>query len=59
VAKVLAPLEGVPQLIVKLLYGSGLCIMEAVRLRIKALDFQMNAVTQCAKITHWGGRGGL
>jgi len=33
------------ELIVKLLYGSGLRVMEAVRLRIKDLDFQMKQVT--------------
>ena len=38
-------LEGVPQLIAKLLYGSGLRIMEAVRLRVKDVDFQMKQVT--------------
>ena len=41
----LSLLEGVPQLIVKMLYGSGLRIMEAVRLRIKDVDFQMKQVT--------------
>ncbi len=45
VVKVISLLEGVPQLIVKLLYGSGLRIMEAVRLRIKDVDFQMKQVT--------------
>src|SRR6266581_1607983 len=45
VAKLLPLLDGEPQLIVKLLYGSGLRIMEAVRLRIKDLDFQMKQVT--------------
>jgi integron integrase len=32
-------MSGVPQLIAKLLYGSGLRIMECMRLRIKDLDF--------------------
>ena len=45
VIKVISLLEGVPQLIVKLLYGSGLRIMEAVRLRIKDVDFQMKQIT--------------
>ena len=45
VAKLLPLLEGEPQLIVKILYGSGLRIMEALRLRIKDLDFQMKQVT--------------
>ena len=35
VAQIIALMEGVPQMIVKLLYGSGLRIMEAVRLRVQ------------------------
>jgi integrase len=31
-------LSGEPKLIAQLLYGSGLCLNEAVRLRIKDLD---------------------
>jgi integron integrase len=38
-------MSGVPQLVVKLLYGSGLRIMEAVRLRVKDVDFAMKQVT--------------
>jgi integrase len=34
-------MKGARRLIAGLLYGSGLCIMEAVRLRIKDLDFQV------------------
>jgi len=45
VVAVLPRLEGTAQLVVKLLYGSGLRIMEAVRLRVKDLDFQMKQVT--------------
>src|SRR5208282_4465483 len=45
VSKVVAVMEGVPQLIVKLLYGSGLRILEAVRLRVKDVDFGMKQVT--------------
>lgn len=45
VVKVISLLEGAQQLIVKLLYGSGLRIMEAVRLRIKDVDFQMKQIT--------------
>jgi integron integrase len=45
VGKVLALLEGEPQLIVKLLYGSGLRIMEAARLRVKDVDLAMKQVT--------------
>ena len=38
-------MEGAPQLIVKLLYGSGLRITEAVRLRVKDLDYSMKQLT--------------
>ena len=33
-------LSGVPQLITKILYGSGLRIMECMRLRVKDIDFE-------------------
>jgi integrase len=36
---VLAQLDGVPSLIASLLYGTGLRLMECVRLRVKDLDF--------------------
>ena len=45
VKKVLARLEGVPQLVVKLLYGSGLRITEAVRLRVQDIDFAYKQIT--------------
>ncbi len=45
VATVLALMEGPPQLVAKLLYGSGLRIMEAVRLRVKDIDFAMKQLT--------------
>jgi integrase len=45
VSRVIVVMEGVPQLIVKLLYGSGLRILEAVRLRVKDVDFGMKQVT--------------
>ena len=45
VARVIGVMEGVPQVIVKLLYGSGLRILEAVRLRVKDVDFEMKQVT--------------
>jgi integrase len=45
VSRVIAVMEGVPQLIVQLLYGSGLRILEAVRLRVKDVDFEMKQVT--------------
>src|SRR5882724_6631030 len=45
VGKVIPLLQGEPQLVVKLLYGSGLRIMEALRLRIKDVDLPMKQVT--------------
>ena len=45
VAAVISLLEGTPHLVAKLLYGSGLRIMEAVRLRVKDVDFQMKQLT--------------
>jgi integron integrase len=36
---VIAKMTGVPQLMAKLLYGSGLRLMECVRLRVKDIDF--------------------
>ena len=45
VAKVISLVEGVAQLVVQLLYGSGLRIMESVRLRIKDVDLEMKQVT--------------
>ena len=45
VARVLALMEGTPQMVVRLLYGSGLRIMEAVRLRVQDLDFEFRQVT--------------
>ncbi len=45
VATILSLLDGTAQLVVKLLYGSGLRIMEAVRLRVKDIDVQMKQLT--------------
>ncbi len=42
---VIAHLSGENRLIASLLYGSGLRIMEAVRLRVKDIDFSRNEVT--------------
>ena len=44
-ARVIARLSGVHQLIVKLLYGSGLRITECLRLRVQDLDLEMKALT--------------
>jgi integron integrase len=45
VAAVLSLLNGTAQLVAKLLYGSGLRIMEAVRLRVKDIDFAMKQLS--------------
>ena len=45
VTKVLQSLSGVYQLVAKLLYGSGLRLNEALRLRIKDLDFSQQQIT--------------
>jgi site-specific recombinase XerD len=45
VAAVLALMDGTAPLVAKLLYGSGLRIMEAVRLRVKDIDAQMKPLT--------------
>ena len=44
VRQVIPLMEGVPQLIVKILYGSGIRIMEAVRLRIQDIDYRMKQI---------------
>ena len=45
VKEIIILLKGVPQLIVKLLYGSGLRITEAVRLRVQVIDFDYKQIT--------------
>jgi integron integrase len=45
VGAVLSLMDGTAQLVAKLLYGSGLRIMEAVRLRVKDVDVAMKQVT--------------
>ncbi|MGF1614593.1 MAG: integron integrase [Gammaproteobacteria bacterium] len=52
VASIISLLVGTPHLVVKLLYGSGLRITEAVRLRVQDIDFQMKQLTVRA------GKGG-
>lgn len=44
VRRVLNAMSGTPQLIAKLLYGSGLRLMEAIRPRVKDLDFAQHQV---------------
>jgi site-specific recombinase XerD len=45
VAAVLSLMNGTAQLVAKLLYGSGLRVMEAVHLRVKDIDVQMKQLT--------------
>ena len=45
VKKIINVMENVPQLIVKILYGSGLRVMEAVRLRVQDIDYKMKQIT--------------
>lgn len=45
VKRVLDAMSGPAQLVVKLLYGSGLRLLEALRLRVKDVDFQMKQLT--------------
>ena len=45
VKKLLAVLEGIPFLVASLLYGSGLRITEALRLRVHDLDFDYMQIT--------------
>ena len=45
VKKVIMAMSGVNQLMVKLIYGSGLRLMECIRLRVHDIDFSMNEVT--------------
>jgi integron integrase len=42
---VISKMSGVPQLMAKILYGSGLRLMECVRLRIKDIDFDNRVIT--------------
>ena len=45
VKQVIEAMLGTPQLVAKLLYGSGLRLMEGLRLRVKDLDFEMKQLT--------------
>ncbi len=43
--RVIQAMGGIPQLVVKLIYGSGLRLLEALRLRVQDLDFEMKQLT--------------
>jgi integrase len=43
--QVIQAMTGLPQLVAKLLYGSGLRLLEALRLRVHDLDFGMKQLT--------------
>lgn len=45
VQRLLNAMSGIPQLMAKLMYGSGLRLMECVRLRIYDVDFEMKQIT--------------
>jgi site-specific recombinase XerD len=45
VAAVISLMDGTAQVVAKLLYGSGLRIREAARLRVKDIDYQMKQLT--------------
>jgi len=45
VKEILGRLEGIHLLIASLLYGSGLRLMDALRLRVKDIDFERNQIT--------------
>jgi integron integrase len=45
VNEVLGKLEGTMGLMVRLLYGTGMRLMECVRLRVKDVDFEMRQIT--------------
>jgi len=45
VKQLILAMSGTTQLVAKLLYGSGLRLMEALRLRVKDLDFEMRQLT--------------
>ena len=42
--RVLSAMGGTTQLMAKLLYGSGIRLMECIRLRVKDIDFEINEI---------------
>ena len=45
VQQILSLMSGTPKLVASLLYGSGLRLLEALRLRLKDIDFDRNIIT--------------
>ena len=45
VASVIALMQGTPQVFVKLLYGSGLRMMEGIRLRVQDIEYDLKEIT--------------
>ena len=45
VASLISLMQGIPHLVVKLLYGSGLRAMEALRLRVHDIDYDLKQIT--------------
>lgn len=45
VQKILSSMNGTPKLVASLLYGSGLRLLEALRLRLQDIDFDRNIIT--------------
>ncbi len=45
VKRILANLDGIQHLVVSLLYGTGMRLMEGLRLRVKDLDFEYRQIT--------------
>lgn len=44
-SKVIKMMEGTTQIAAKLMYGSGLRISEAIRLRVQDIDYKMKTIT--------------
>jgi integrase len=49
VAGLLAQMDGITALLAKLLYGTGMRLMEGLRLRVKDVDFERQVIQSCAK----------